>query len=204
MPPTRVAVGSSVTSGCLKDNEGPGDPWQFGAEEHQAGNALDALAKLSQPEVSVMRGGEVTSIPTAPRRWRGHGPVASGPGGGPQVVAPRWCSAQVDVVRGDIILLETGDVVPADLRLITAADLMLGGDQRSISGGWAPRWTWEARERGGRAGWTKLTPENMVFSGCPVANGKCKGVVIATGMDTRIGEIAKMMASEDKEAADHE
>jgi len=32
----------------------------------------------------------------------------------------------VDVVRGDIILLETGDVVPADLRLITAADLRLG------------------------------------------------------------------------------
>ena len=41
----------------------------------------------------------------------------------------------------------------------------------------------------------------MVFSGCPVANGKCKGVVVATGMDTRIGEIAKMMASEDKEVA---
>lgn len=36
-------------------------------QEHQAGNALDALAKLSQPEVSVMRGGEVTSIPTVPR-----------------------------------------------------------------------------------------------------------------------------------------
>eukprot|EP00913_Durusdinium_trenchii_P007934 g7440.t1 len=39
----------------------------------------------------------------------------------------------------------------------------------------------------------------MVFSGCPVANGKCKGVVVATGMDTRIGDIAKMMASEDQE-----
>ena len=41
-------------------------------QENAAGNALDALAKLSQPEVSVMRGGEVVSIPTVPqrRRWR--------------------------------------------------------------------------------------------------------------------------------------
>ncbi len=36
--------------------------------------------------------------------------------------------SEVDVVRGDIILLETGDVVPADLRLITASDLHLGID----------------------------------------------------------------------------
>lgn len=36
------------------------------SQEHQAGNALDALAKLSQPEVSVLRGGEQVSIPTVP------------------------------------------------------------------------------------------------------------------------------------------
>ena len=42
-------------------------------QENAAGNALDALAKLSQPEVSVMRGGEVVSIPTVPgRRQRWH------------------------------------------------------------------------------------------------------------------------------------
>ena len=39
---------------------------------------------------------------------------------------PPGYRSEVDVVRGDIILLETGDVVPADLRLITAADLRLG------------------------------------------------------------------------------
>ncbi|CAK9014217.1 unnamed protein product [Durusdinium trenchii] len=130
--------------------------------EHQAGNALDALAKLSQPEVSVLRGGEQVSIPT------------------------------VDVVRGDIIILETGDVVPADLRLITAQDLKV--DEKALTGepDDVPKNT-KIKEQ------TKLTPENMVFSGCPVANGKCKGVVVATGMDTRIGDIAKMMASEDQE-----
>ncbi|CAK9009207.1 unnamed protein product [Durusdinium trenchii] len=132
------------------------------SQEHQAGNALDALAKLSQPEVSVLRGGEQVSIPT------------------------------VDVVRGDIIILETGDVVPADLRLITAQDLKV--DEKALTGepDDVPKNT-KIKEQ------TKLTPENMVFSGCPVANGKCKGVVVATGMDTRIGDIAKMMASEDQE-----
>jgi len=130
--------------------------------EHQAGNALDALAKLSQPEVSVLRGGDVVNIPT------------------------------VDVVRGDIILLETGDVVPADLRLITASDLKV--DEKALTG--EPD---DVSKNTKIKEQTKLTPENMVFSGCPVANGKCKGVVVATGMDTRIGEIAKMMASEDTE-----
>ena len=40
--------------------------WTKNSQENAAGNALDALAKLSQPEVSVMRGGEVVSIPTVP------------------------------------------------------------------------------------------------------------------------------------------
>merc|ERR1719350_2568798 len=43
----------------------------------------------------------------------------------------------------------------------------------------------------------KLTPENMVFSGCSVTNGKGKGVVCETGMFTRIGRIAQLIAGED-------
>ncbi|CAJ1362374.1 unnamed protein product, partial [Effrenium voratum] len=108
--------------------------------EHQAGNALDALAKLSQPEVSVLRSGERLSVPT------------------------------VDVVRGDIVLLETGDVVPADLRLIEASDVKV--DEKALTG--EPDDVPAAQER-----------------------GNLQGVVVATGMDTRIGEIAKMMANED-------
>ncbi|CAE7781768.1 unnamed protein product, partial [Symbiodinium pilosum] len=131
--------------------------------EHQAGNALDALAKLSQPEVSVLRGGEVMSIPT------------------------------VDVVKGDIVLLETGDVVPADLRLLEAADVKV--DEKALTG--EPD---DVSKNTKIKEQTKLTPENMVFSGCPVASGKCKGIVVATGMNTRIGEIAKMMASQDDKA----
>ncbi|CAE7359679.1 unnamed protein product [Symbiodinium natans] len=128
--------------------------------EHQAGNALDALAKLSQPEVSVLRDGEVMNIPT------------------------------VDVVKGDLILLETGDVVPADLRLLEAADLKV--DEKALTG--EPD---DVSKNTKIKEQTKLTPENMVFSGCPVASGKCKGIVVATGMNTRIGDIAKMMANSD-------
>eukprot|EP00439_Symbiodinium_sp_Y106_P026125 s7846_g3.t1 len=131
--------------------------------EHQAGNALDALAKLSQAEVSVLRDGRPVRLPT------------------------------VEVVRGDVVVLETGDVVPADLRLLSTSDLKV--DEKALTGEPedVPK-NIKIKEQ------TKLTPENMAFSGCPVASGRCTGVVVATGMDTRIGEIAQMMAKEDDEA----
>ncbi|CAE7634312.1 unnamed protein product [Symbiodinium sp. CCMP2456] len=131
--------------------------------EHQAGNALDALAKLSQAEVSVLRDGKSVRLPT------------------------------VEVVRGDVVVLETGDVVPADVRLLSTSDLKV--DEKALTGEPedVPKNT-KIKEQ------TKLTPENMAFSGCPVASGRCTGVVVATGMDTRIGEIAQMMAKEDDDA----
>lgn len=131
--------------------------------EHQAGNALDALAKLSQAEVSWLRDGKPVRLPT------------------------------VEVVRGDVVVLETGDVVPADVRLLSTSDLKV--DEKALTGEPedVPKNT-KIKEQ------TKLTPENMAFSGCPVASGRCTGVVVATGMDTRIGEIAQMMAKEDDDA----
>jgi potassium/sodium efflux P-type ATPase len=126
--------------------------------EFIAGGALDALANMSQPEVDVVRDGEVTKVPT------------------------------VDLVRGDVIILATGDVVPADIRLFEAADLKVS--EMALTGE-----PYDVVKNTQIKKQTKLTPENMIFSGCPVANGTCKGIVWATGMDTRIGEIAKLMAS---------
>jgi potassium/sodium efflux P-type ATPase len=130
--------------------------------EYQAGNALDALANMSQPEVSAIRDGEVKQIAT------------------------------VDLVKGDIVLLQTGDVVPADVRLFEASDVKI--DEKALTG--EPD---DVKKNTKIQEQTKLTPENMVFSGCPVVSGKCKGIVISTGMDTRIGDIAKMMASKNKD-----
>jgi len=132
--------------------------------EHQAGGALDALAKMSQATISVIRDGQEQTIATT------------------------------SVVRGDIVVLGTGDVVPADVRLVTAEDLKvsemcLTGEPEDVS----KTFKLKVRKEGEAE---KLTPENMVFSGCSTTNGRAKGIVVDTGMSTRIGEIAALMAGE--------
>merc|ERR1712107_272122 len=98
------------------------------------------------------------------------------------------------VVRGDIVILGTGDVVPADIRLVSAEDIKvsemcLTGEPDDVSK------TDKLKKK--RPGETeKLTPDNMVFSGCSTTNGKGKGIVVETGMGTRIGQIAALMVGE--------
>jgi len=130
--------------------------------EHQAGGALDALAKMSQAAIDVIRDGVVTTVATN------------------------------TVVRGDIVILGTGDVVPADLRLIVAEDLKvsemcLTGEPEDVAK--------SIKVKIHKAGEPeKLTPANMAFSACSTTNGKGRGIVCETGMDTRVGSIAKLMA----------
>eukprot|EP00931_Biecheleriopsis_adriatica_P083563 TRINITY_DN5716_c0_g1_i4.p1 TRINITY_DN5716_c0_g1~~TRINITY_DN5716_c0_g1_i4.p1 ORF type:complete len:1074 (-),score=242.32 TRINITY_DN5716_c0_g1_i4:372-3503(-) len=133
--------------------------------EHKAGDALEALSKMSQASILVVRDGKEVAVPTS------------------------------EVVCGDIIVLGTGDVVPADMRLASAEDLKvsemaLTGEPDDVTK------TWKLRPR--REGETeKLTPEVCVFSGCSVTNGKGRGIVTATGMGTRIGRIAQLIAGEE-------
>mmetsp|Transcript_97923 Transcript_97923/g.277218 ORF Transcript_97923/g.277218 Transcript_97923/m.277218 type:complete len:1038 (-) Transcript_97923:318-3431(-) len=130
--------------------------------EHKAGDALEALSKMTQASIGVLRGGCALSVDTT------------------------------TVVRGDIVILNTGDVVPADMRLIEARDIKvsemaLTGEPDDVSK--------SARMKPKRAGEPeKLTPENMVFSGCSVTNGTGRGIIVATGMGTRIGRIAQLIA----------
>eukprot|EP00444_Apocalathium_aciculiferum_P037165 CAMPEP_0183485008 /NCGR_PEP_ID=MMETSP0370-20130417/179207_1 /TAXON_ID=268820 /ORGANISM="Peridinium aciculiferum, Strain PAER-2" /LENGTH=1042 /DNA_ID=CAMNT_0025678303 /DNA_START=31 /DNA_END=3159 /DNA_ORIENTATION=- len=128
--------------------------------ENKAGDALEALAKMSTASATVVRGGIELQVPTN------------------------------TVVRGDMVLLGTGDVVPADLRLVTAEDLKvsemaLTGEPEDVSK------TWKIK-----ANSDKLTPDNMVFSSCPVTNGRATGIVVAVGMNTRIGGIASLMTGD--------
>jgi len=86
-------------------------------------------------------------------------------------------------------------VVPADLRLVEAFDIKvsemaLTGEPEDVAKTWKMR-----RQREGEP--EKLTPENMVFSGCSVTSGKGKGIVVETGMHTRIGRIAQLIAGGD-------
>merc|ERR1719277_1670515 len=99
------------------------------------------------------------------------------------------------VVRGDVVILGTGDVVPADMRLIEdddvkVSEMALTGEPDDV----AKTAKLKMKKPGEPE---KLTPENMVFSGCSVTNGKGKGIVCDTGMSTRIGRIAQLIAGDD-------
>jgi magnesium-transporting ATPase (P-type) len=105
--------------------------------------------------------------------------------------------ATTSIVRGDIVILGTGDVVPADMFLFSAEDLKvsemcLTGEPDDV----AKTWKQKKKEAGDHGGEEKLTPQNMVFSGCPTTNGKGIGIVVETGMGTRIGQIAALMAGD--------
>lgn len=91
-----------------------------------------------------------------------------------------------DIVVGDIILLEAGDTVPADARIIWQASLKV--DESSLTGESNPI----------EKGVDKLDVDvsladrnNMIFSGTSVVYGKCTAVVTSTGMNTELGIIAK-------------
>jgi magnesium-transporting ATPase (P-type) len=133
--------------------------------ESKAGGAMDALSKMTQASIYVVRNGSEVKIDTP------------------------------SIVRGDVVVLGTGDVVPADMRLISADDLKvsemaLTGEPDDVTK------TSKVREvKAAEA--EKLTPENMIFSGCSVTNGKGKGVVVDTGMGTRIGRIAQLISDKD-------
>merc|ERR1719331_48944 len=99
-----------------------------------------------------------------------------------------------DIVCGDVVILGVGDVVPADIRLLEASDLKvnempLTGESEDVSK--------SIKLKAGEKG-AKFTPENMVFSGCNVTNGEARGVVVATGMKTRVGEIAALLGAGEK------
>jgi len=133
--------------------------------EHKAGDALEALSKMTQAAIYVVRDGQEVQIPTN------------------------------HVVRGDVVVLGTGDVVPADMRLAESEDLKvsemaLTGEPDDVSKTWKLKPKKEGEPE-------KLTPEVCVFSGCNVTNGKGRGIVTATGMRTRIGRIAQLIAGEE-------
>ena len=92
---------------------------------------------------------------------------------------------------GDIILLESGDLVPADARLIKASSLKV---RESALTGEA-----EATEKNENLCFERECPladmKNCVFASTTVISGNCRAVVTETGMDTQVGRIADMLKS---------
>jgi magnesium-transporting ATPase (P-type) len=128
-------------------------------QEGRAEAAMDALRDMLAPRANVIRNGERMSIPGA------------------------------DLVPGDIVLLDAGDKVPADLRLIevsgmTVEEAMLTGESVPVRKATDPvaqdAHLWDRASMG--------------FSGTMVAEGTGTGVVTATGRNTEIGRISTMMS----------
>jgi len=124
-------------------------------QESRAENALEALRQLSAPHARVLRDGVVTEI------------------------------AAADVVVGDVVVLETGDRVPADLRILESVELAL--DESALTGESEP----VVKHVGEVAGDTPLADmTNMGWTSTAVTAGRGRGVVVETGMHTVIGRIA--------------
>ena len=129
------------------------------AQESKAEKSLEALQKLSSHVAKVIRNGNVEVI------------------------------ASKELVPGDIVVLDTGDYVPADLRLIEAINLK--AQEASLTGESVPvdkntqTIENEKVELGDRT--------NMVFSSSLITYGRGKGIVVETGMNTEVGKIAGMI-----------
>jgi len=94
-----------------------------------------------------------------------------------------------EIVPGDVLLIEEGEQIPADARLIDAVDMRV--DLSSLTGESQPkRRTVEAVIDG-----HLLDIPNLVFAGTPVLSGRGRAVVFATGMQTEFGKIARLSTS---------
>jgi len=94
-----------------------------------------------------------------------------------------------EIVPGDIMILEVGDQVPADARLIEAQDFRV--DNSPLTGESLPAYKIaEPVEDGQEFLWTDMP--NLVFAGTAALSGAARGVVLATGMDTQLGNIASL------------
>jgi Ca2+-transporting ATPase len=128
-------------------------------QETRANNALASLGRLAAPRAVVEREGTPLVVPAE------------------------------EVVPGDLILLEEGDRVPADARLVFSAGLQV--DESALTGESLP----VVKDRNLRC--TAATPlaerANMLYSGTTVISGRAQALVVATGMYTEVGRVAKLL-----------
>ncbi len=135
------------------------------AQENKAEKSLEALQKLSDHASKVIRNGNLQVVPAR------------------------------ELVPGDVVVLDTGDYIPADLRIIEEANLK--SQESSLTGESVPvEKTAEVIEDseigiGDR--------KNMLFSSSLVTYGRGKGIVVETGMTTEVGKIAGMISGTEKQ-----
>ena len=129
-------------------------------QEGKAEKALDSIRNMLSAEARTVRGGETRMSPAE------------------------------QLVPGDVVILESGDKIPADLRLVDAKNLRT--EEAALTGESVPA------DKGTDtvpANATVGDRENMAFSGTMVVSGRATGVVVATGSETELGRINQLLAS---------
>ena len=100
-----------------------------------------------------------------------------------------------DLVPGDVVLFEGGDVVPADLRIVTASRLL--ADESALTGESLPV---EKRADPVDEDAPLAERSSILFQGTPLVRGAGTGVVVATGMETELGRISELVAQAERGA----
>nr|NLI51721.1 HAD-IC family P-type ATPase [Propionibacterium sp.] len=129
-------------------------------QESKAESALDALRQMVRTQARVRRDGRTVTV------------------------------ASEEVVPGDVVLIEAGDKVPADLRLLEGSELQV--DESALTGESVPVVKDEVVLDAGTA---VSDRRNMLYSGTLVTNGTGVGVAAATGAETELGEIHRLVGS---------
>jgi len=175
-PMSAIVFSAAVIAAVVAVNEKKGGNWLEpimiailtlaiccvrGWRDHSAAVTNERQRQLGAPTARVMRDGLADTIPAD------------------------------NVVPGDIILLEAGDIVPADARLLTAT-LLVCDESEAESG--------IARAEKKADALTDATAPvdkrvNMIYSGCPVISGSCKAIVTATGATASSGRTAALLDS---------
>lgn len=133
-------------------------------QEYRAEKALEALKQLAAPQARVLRGGKEMRIPAK------------------------------ELVPGDILLIESGDKLSADARLIHAVDIKV--DESSLTGESTPV---EKDTAPVKKDAQVAERKNMLFMGTAVTYGRGKAVIVETGMNTQIGKIAEIIQVTEEE-----
>jgi Ca2+-transporting ATPase len=129
-------------------------------QEYRAERSMEALRELAAPMATVIREGVEREIPAR------------------------------ELVVGDLVVLRTGDRVPADLRLVEAVNLQI--EEAPLTGESVPvaKTTGPLDEGDGQAVGDRT---NMAYAGTAVTYGRGSGAVVATGMDTEFGKVARLL-----------
>lgn len=133
--------------------------------EWRAVRSMEALRKMGQTRVRVRRGSREVEVPSE------------------------------ELVPGDVVLQEAGDVVPADMRLIEASGMRV--NEAALTGESVPA---DKRLDPVEPGAPLAERANMLYKGTTIVEGSGEGVVTGTGMETELGRISQLAEEAEKES----